>query len=183
MVKPVLKRTNSPHTDNPDYQQALDNFGITELMQRLSQLALKSLDFEEIESMAALLIQQLTNSLNSQLIGNYLNAIRNRHRNVISDLPLLSRKFQASIDSPNNLSDRLPPNYEVGDRVCWIPISEETDVGMIIGRFLTPAPHQGGKWTWQYLIKLEKNSPSSRWVVADIAFEEDLEPVALEVSR
>ncbi len=71
----------------------------------------------------------------------------------------------------------------MGDRVCWIPISEETDVGMIIGRFLAPAPHQGGKWTWQYLIKLEKNSPSSRWVVADIAFEEDLEPVALEVSR
>jgi hypothetical protein len=71
------------------YQQALEDFGITKLLEKLSHFQADDFDAqplhpepEELESVAALLIQQLTNSLNSKLISSYLNAHRHGNSDV-----------------------------------------------------------------------------------------------------
>ena len=35
-------------------------------------------------------------------------------------------------------------------------------------------------WTWCYLIWLSQDSRSAAWTVADVAWEEDLEPLEME---
>jgi hypothetical protein len=65
------------------------------------------------------------------------------------------------------------PLFRDGDRVRWIPLSEDgkTDTGMIIGRFLAYAHHRKD-WQWKYLLWLQ---PPCGTVVADTAWESDLE--------
>lgn len=43
------------------------------------------LEEQELESLAAILIQRLTNTLNGKLIASYLNAIRQGDSHVIAD--------------------------------------------------------------------------------------------------
>lgn len=50
-------------------------------------------------------------------------------------------------------------------------------LGGVIGRFYSFAPHQWG-WQWGYLIWLDATAPSATWVKADVAWEDDLEPMA-----
>ena len=76
-------------TEPNGYQQALEDFGITKLLEKLSHFQADDFDAqplhpepEELESVAALLIQQLTNSLNSKLISSYLNAHRHGNSDV-----------------------------------------------------------------------------------------------------
>jgi len=83
--------TIPPQTEPNRYQQALSDFGIAELLEKLSHF--KDADFdaqwlhpepEELDSLAAILIQQLTNSLNGKLISGYLNAHRHGNPDVFS---------------------------------------------------------------------------------------------------
>jgi hypothetical protein len=64
------------------YQQALSDFGITELLSHLSNYedanfnaAWMNLEEQELESLAAIFIQQLTANLKGKLIASYLNTI------------------------------------------------------------------------------------------------------------
>src|SRR5689334_7832613 len=89
MVKPTEGGQDS-HT----YQQALDDFSITQLLSRISNYSDADFDAgwmhlteQELESIAALLIQQLTVNLKGNLIASYLNILRNTGGQVISDLP------------------------------------------------------------------------------------------------
>lgn len=66
------------------------------------------------------------------------------------------------------------PKFQYGDRVRWISEKEITDRGIVIGRFYSFAPHCD-RWCWCYLIWLDSESPSSAWIRADIAWEDDLE--------
>jgi hypothetical protein len=69
-----------------------------------------------------------------------------------------------------------PPRYLYGDKLRWIPEGDKTDWGIAIGRFYSFAPHQCA-WTWCYLIWLDILSSSAAITVADIAWENDLEPM------
>lgn len=68
------------------------------------------------------------------------------------------------------------PKYAIGDRCRWIPTTT-TDWGTIIGQIYAPVglAQAVAEWSWLYLILLDSNSPSSRWVTTDWAEEDDLE--------
>ncbi|HEY9819038.1 MAG TPA: hypothetical protein V6D20_24990 [Candidatus Obscuribacterales bacterium] len=74
------------------------------------------------------------------------------------------------------------PRFHLGDRLRWIPYGNETDWGLVMGRFYGYAPHSR-RWQWRYLIWLDPASPSAAWVRADIAWEDDLEPSDQEAAR
>ena len=67
------------------------------------------------------------------------------------------------------------PRFLYGDRLCWMSDGEVTDWGTVIGKFYSFAPHYD-RWRWCYLLWLDIDSPSSAWLTADIAWEDDLEP-------
>lgn len=81
--------------------------------------------------------------------------------------------------------DKVPgtiqePKYAIGDRCRWIP-NPSTDWGTIIG-YVYPL-HQtkqqsDSQRSWLYLLLLDTDSPSRRWITADWVDEEDLEPLS-----
>ncbi|MBD1804051.1 hypothetical protein H6F98_00995 [Microcoleus sp. FACHB-SPT15] len=74
---------------------------------------------------------------------------------------------------PANFPNVISPRYKEGQFVRWISENEPNDWGIVIGRFFNDAPHLK-RWSWCYLILLDKKSPSAAWVVADTAWEDDL---------
>jgi hypothetical protein len=175
MIRPVDYSTDSQCA----YQQALDDFGISHLLTRLKTYS--DADFDaawinltqpELESLAAILIRQLTANLKGIAMAGYLNAWGHGS----TDIPhnLVHRAFPPpSIDLPTNFPNVGTPRYVEGDKLCWIPEGDKTDWGVAIGRFYSFAPHRGA-WTWCYLIWLDKLSKSAAITVADIAWEDDL---------
>lgn len=164
------------------YQQALNDFGISELLEKLnnfndsgSDRQWMNLDSEELDSIAAMLIGQLTASLKGSLISGYLKAIRYEEGEVISDLPLMELLLQKLSALPTQFN---VPLFRCGDYLRWKPLSAsvESDFGVVIGRFYLPAPHRGFEWSWKYLIMLDFDSPSAAITIADTAWEDDLEP-------
>ncbi len=162
------------------YQQALDDFGIVRLLQKLIVIAPESLEMEERESLAALLIEQLTSCLDRALIAQYLNFIDAGDGNVISDQ--IAIELQSVAIASARPLNCLPPKesasgFQIGDRVQWKPLSDcSTDWGTVIGRFYTYARHRL-QWGWKYVVWLDDNSPSSVWTAADTAWEDDLQPM------
>ncbi len=178
MVKAVSDQTD---TFQKGYQQALEDFGITELRSHLSNYldadfdaALMNLEEQELESLAAILIQRFSKTLKGKLIGSYLNAIRHGDSQVLCD-PINLEIPPPSMDLPANFPKGVTPRYQEGDHVRWRPLADNTDCGVVIGRFYTYVLHQSD-WAICYLIWLDQDSPSAAWTVADTAWEEDLEP-------
>jgi hypothetical protein len=176
MVNPLRYLTDSA----PIYEQALSDFGITELMEKLSNFSdpdfdasWMNLEQQELESLATILIRGLTVSLKGKLIAGYVNAIRQGDRQELPKLGTLGFP-PPSIELPANFPNVQTPRYLYGDKLRWIPEGDKTDWGIAIGRFYSFAPHHCA-WTWCYLIWLDKLSPSAAITVADIAWENDLE--------
>ena len=177
MVKPV----GCPTGTQCAYQQALDDFGITKLLIQLKSFsdanfdaAWANLSEDEVESLAAVLIQGLIANLRGKLIVNYLTLMREGNRSNLSGS--INLEFPPP---PASLPAKFPdqantPRFLYGDKLRWIPTSGETDWGTVIGRFYSFATHHCS-WEWCYLIWLDKDSPSSVWAVADTAWENDLE--------
>ena len=172
------------------YQQALEDFAIAPLITRLKtysdadfdgdfDVAWMNLTESELESLAALLIRQLTANLKGKAIAGYLNAIRHGSTDIPPSLVHLVFP-PPCVDLPANFPDVQTPRYLYGDKLRWIPEGDKTDWGVVIGRFYSFAPHHCA-WMWCYLIWLNKLSPSSPWTVADIAWEDDLEPLEEDV--
>lgn len=176
MVKPIGYLTDSIHV----YQQALSDFGVTELMEKLSNFSDADFDAssmnlaqQELESLAAILIRGLAASLNGKAIAGYLNAIRHGSADISPNLfHPTCRKL--SVLLPEIFPFVNPPRFFYGDKLRWIPDGDKTDWGIAIGRFYSFAPHLCN-WTWCYLIWLDCLSPSYAWTVADTAWEDDLE--------
>jgi hypothetical protein len=182
MVRPVREKAGSPDVYQQGYQQAKEDFAIANLLTRLKTYC--DTDFDavwmnltqpELESLAAILIRELTTNLNGIVIASYLNAIRHGSTDIPQGLVHLAFP-PPSLDLPANFPDVQTPRYLYGDKLRWICDSEKTDWGVVIGRFYSFAPHHC-TWTWCYLIWLDKLSPSATRVVADIAIENDLEPI------
>ena len=167
------------------YQQALTDFAITDLLHLLNTYSDPSFDATwpaltspEAETLAAILIQTLTASLTSNLLATYLKAIR--HPPLETFIPLTKLRLPPpAADLPITFPDFEIPYFRYGDRLCWTTGGETTDWGAVIGRFYSFAPHCCC-WRWCYLIWLDPNSPSAAWVRADIAWEDDLEPLETE---
>lgn len=167
------------------YQQALSDFGITELLEKLSNFSDNDFNAQwlykepgELDSLAAILIQQLINNLNGKLIGGYLNAIRHGNSDVF-EAPI-SLEFPQSVRLPSNFPDStLSPHFLYGDKVRLVPVSSSSEWGVVIGRFYSYAAHRCS-WMWCYILWLDQASFSASWVVATTVWEEDLEPYAPE---
>src|SRR5919199_541652 len=177
MGKTVSEKIAHLHT----YQQALDDFGVTELMSHIRNYAdenfnaaLMNLEEQELESLAAILIQRLINNLKGKLIASYLNAIRHGDSHVIFD-PTNLEIPPPLLDLPDQFPNGVTPRYQEGDRVRWQTLSNTTDWGIVIGRFYAYARHRC-QWAVCYLVRLDRNSASAAWIAADTAWEEDLEP-------
>ncbi len=181
MIKPASYVSNSPPTAQAGYQQALEDFGIMQLLQKLILVAPTHLEVEERESLAALLIEQLTTTLNSSLIAQCLNPINSCDRCVISDgIALELNALPSSVTLTEDFLHNSPSAYfTIGDKVQWKPLPDPTDWGIVMGRFYAYAQHRC-RWGWKYVIWLAQDSPSSAWTVADTAWEEDLQPLTEE---
>ncbi|WP_414585224.1 hypothetical protein [Scytonema sp. PCC 10023] len=201
----MLKPRSSKTDEHRAYQQALDDFNITKLLAKLNNYF--DADFntawiqpqqQEIETLAAILICQLTHSINGKLIADYLNLIQHSNQDIVPGLinPSASLRVNlkcpdASIELPANFPDvAKTPRFLYGDclrhcaprnRLRWLTAESDTDWGIVIGRFYSFASHHCD-WTWCYLIWLSKDSPSTAWTSADIAWEEDLEPISEETN-
>ena len=88
----------------------------------------------------------------------------------------------STADLPASFPQVEAPRFHYGDRLRWIPHVNSTDWGLVIGRFYSYAPHRR-RWQWCYLIWLDPASPSAAWVRADIAWEDDLDPLDGEATR
>ncbi len=172
------------------YQQALIDFGVTELNERISDFSdeffsaqLVKLSEAEIESLSKRLIQLLVKSLNGHLLNNCYLALREEEMETTSPVNLnlmaWSSKNLQLIALPSVFPDAIEaPLYADGERCRWIPIEErKTDWGTIVGRIYAPVEqtNQQWIWCWHYLIFLDADSPSRPWVTADWAAESDLE--------
>jgi hypothetical protein len=175
-------RANSLCMYQNGYQQALEDFAITSLITHLKTYSDADLDAAwmnltppELESLAAILIRDLTSNLKGKAIAGYLNALRHGSSDIPSNL--VHQSFPSpSIDLPTNFPDVQPPRYLYGNKLRWIPDGDKTDWGVAIGRFYGFAPHLCA-WTWCYLIKLDPLSSSAAWTATDTAWEDDLEPL------
>jgi hypothetical protein len=81
-----------------------------------------------------------------------------------------------SPELPAHFPDVEMPRFLYGDRLSWISDGASTDWGIVIGRFYNFAPHCD-RWRWCYVLCLDADSPSSAWISADMAWEDDLEPI------
>ncbi len=178
MVKPVSHVSEHCLKVPEGYQQALEDFGIIQLLQKLILVTPSHLDVEQRESLAALLIEQLTTSLDSALIAQCLNPMLPCDGGAISDLIAIElNALPTSVTLAENFLHNSSAYFTIGDKVQWKPQPNPMDWGIVIGRFYAYAHHRC-RWGWKYAIWLAEDSPSSAWAVADTAWEEDLQPFA-----
>ncbi|OKH53939.1 hypothetical protein NIES2101_09355 [Calothrix sp. HK-06] len=168
-------------------QELVQNFGVTQLLENISKITSASgqiLHANEINALAALLIQQLSQNLNHEIVTNFADNLR--FGNDITDLPRINLEVPPlNTTLPEDFPDSAAmPSFLYGDRLQWRPLSEEdeTDTGVAIGRFYAYASNRH-QWTWKYLILLDKESHSAQFCLADTAWEHHLEPVTLTQSE
>ncbi len=175
----AVQSTDRSFIDRRSYQQALSDFGIKEVLEKISNycdedfdVERMNLEAEEVETLAVLFIQQLTNNLNGKLLSGYLNAIRHGNSEIVPNS--VSHEIQLPDSGlPSNFPNVEMPHYAEGKTVRWKSALENPDWGIVLGRFYAYAPHLC-RWTWKYVVLLDSNSPSEEWCVADVAWENDL---------
>lgn len=119
----TVQSTDKSFSEREAYQQALFDFGIEELCERISDYSdadfdagLMNLEPEEIEFLAAILIQQLSNSFNGKLLGGFLNAIRHGDSSVLENS--VSQEIQLPlVGLPTNFPHVQTPHYSEGKNV------------------------------------------------------------------
>lgn len=162
------------------YQQALDDFRIKQLLSQLKtysdaeiEAGLMHLEEQFLENLAAILIEQLIQTLNGKLIASYLNAIRQGNKDVFN-CPI-NLEFSQSVDLPSSFpNSAVPPRFSYGDKLRIVPLGSEKESGIVIGRFYNYAAHRC-RWMWCYILWLLPGSFSASWLLATTAWEEDLE--------
>jgi hypothetical protein len=113
-------------------------------------------------------------AVHSRFIDNDLKALSDGY-----DEALLSEILPQKKQLPPHFPAVATPRYPDGSCLRWIPSDGGVDWGMAIGRFYAYAPHLY-RWSWKYIILLDSDAPSAAWIVADTAWEDDLEPLPQE---
>jgi len=175
----LLQSNSRNFIEQKSYQQALSDFGIEDLLEKISNYsdedfdaAKMHLELPELELLAEIFVQQLTNNLNGKLISGYLNAIRHGNSELLPTSINQEIQFPDS-GLPSNFPNLETPDYAEGKTVRWKSALENSDWGIVLGRFYAYAPHLC-RWTWKYVVLLDSNSPSEEWCVADVAWQNDL---------
>ncbi|MEG3844238.1 hypothetical protein [Microcoleus sp. herbarium14] len=133
MVKPV----SDGKEYNRGYQQALEDFGITQLLSGIRNYSDEDFDATcarmtkpEIESLAVFLILRVGANLNGSAIARYLNTLRKANSPVIAD--------RAIELNPNSRSKTLEESKQ-GSRTSWaivriLPNAEHYTIARFVNR-------------------------------------------------
>ena len=134
MVKPVSDGSEY----NRGYQQALNDFGITQLLSGIRSYSDE--DFEadrarmtgpEIESLAVFLILRVGANLKGSTIARYLHTLRKANSPTIADRP--------AIELNSNSRGKTPEKSKGGDRNSWaivriLPNAEHYTIARFVNR-------------------------------------------------
>ncbi len=179
----AVQATDQVFLEQKAYQQALSDFCIEKLCERISDYSDADFDAgrmhlepEEVETLAALLIQHLSDSLNGKVLGGFLNAMRQGDSEILPYSVSQEIQFPSS-GLPRNFPEVEHPQFSEGKKVRWKSSINGEDWGLILGRFYAYAPHLC-RWSWKYVVLLNKTSPNSAWVTSDTAWEQDLEEIS-----
>lgn len=153
------------------YSQAMQDYALTNLLETLKQIY-PILTESESSLIAALLIKQLLQSINFELVSNYLHSIRTAYSVDAFTTPI-ALEYPQSLQLPN-LSETPSPYYAIGDRVRLTPIDGATEWGTLIGYYLCYATHHC-QWMYRYILFLDQSSTSAAWVKATFAWEDEVE--------
>jgi hypothetical protein len=165
-------------SEPPGYLKALEDFGVTELMQTLAREGARGCEFQQLSSLTALLIKHLACTLDCDWLSAYRYAVQMGRAQEVSRILAMGKSLPLPADSPAFFLEAQPSRYRFGEVLRWIPLEDEEialiDWGIVIGRFYGYAPERC-RWMWCYLLLLDPDSPSARWCVVDTAWENDLE--------
>jgi hypothetical protein len=134
MIKPV----SDSNEYNRGYQQALDDFGIKQLLSGIRSYSDE--DFEadracmtqpELESFAVFLILRVGANLKGSAITRYLNTLRKANSPTIADRP--------AIELNSNARSKTPEESKEGDRNYWaivriLPNAEHYTIARFVNR-------------------------------------------------
>lgn len=179
-VNSIASDTLFEQAERKGYQQALIDFGIVDLIDKIgdySDAISMEMEPEECESVAALFVQQLSENLTPTHVIDSLNSLRHSGDDIVGN-PIHLEIIPSSSNLTPNFTEAIPPRYSEGSCVRWKTLSANREWGVVIGRFYAFAPHQCG-WGWRYIVRLDSDSPSAAWVCADTAWEDDLEEEAI----
>ena len=111
------------------------------------------------------------------------NPLFNQDGDVIANITqLILSQPPEGISLPSAFPHEVQPSYFlIGDRVRWkfLDDTPDTDWGCVVGKYYAFASHKFD-WRWRYIIWLDDDSPSKEWLVLELAWEDDLEPLENE---
>ena len=111
------------------------------------------------------------------------NPLFNQDGDVIANItPLILSQPPEGISLPSAFPLEVQPSsFLIGDRVRWkfLDDTPDTDWGCVVGKYYAFASHKFD-WRWRYIIWLDDDSPSKEWLVLELAWEDDLEPLENE---
>ncbi len=134
MIKPVSD--GSEYTRG--YQQAVNDFGITQLLSGIRNYSDEDFDATgarmtqpELESFAVFLILRVGANLKGSTIARYLKTLRKANSPVITDRP--------AIELNSNLRSKTPEESKEGDRHYWaivriLPNAEHYTIARFVNR-------------------------------------------------
>jgi hypothetical protein len=100
------------------YQQAVDDFGITQLLSNIRNYSDADFDAagaritqQELESVAVFAILRLGAHLKGSKIARYLNTLRKANSPIVADRPAIELK--------SNPNSKTPEKFPEGDRNSW----------------------------------------------------------------
>jgi hypothetical protein len=164
-----------PDSERQGYHKALVDFCIVDLIAQIGVCANTNrlqLEPQEREALAALFVKRLSDNLTEKNVSDYFNTLRYGTEDVLPNpIPI---ELSPPCHFTPNFAEALTPRFLEGTRVRWI--HENREWGVVLGRFYAFAPHLCA-WTWRYVVLLDSDSPSADWIVADTAWEDDLEPM------
>lgn len=160
---------------NVGYDRALEDYAIKAVIQAVADNAGRPISFPESSLVTALLIEQLPELFNRELIASYLDAIQKEQQEV--SVGSLTLKYPQSIELP--VREQTPPKrYQDWQKICLIPLDEDdSEWGTIIGSYLA---YHHCRWSWRYVLWLDRDSTSAGWLRATLAWEAEIESKQME---
>jgi hypothetical protein len=161
---------------NVGYDRALEDYAIKAVIQAVADNAGRPISFQESSLVTALLIEQLPQLFNRELIASYLDAIQKEQQQEVS-VGALTLKYPQSIELPVR-EQTQPRRYQDWQKIRLIPLDgDDSEWGTIIGSYLA---YHHCRWSWRYVLWLDRDSTSAGWLRATLAWEAEIESKQME---